>query len=210
MKIIVFGGTGKTGQLFIQQALEKGHEVLAYVRNASKMTLTHPHLKVLEGRLNDKIQLKNAINGADAVVSTLGGPSLFKHNQPVIDGIKNIIEVMDEVKVKRLLYMSSFGAGESRAFMPQPTRFIILDLILRVPLADHNQNEAAIKKSDLDWTIVRPGGLSDGPLTQKLNAGSEKTIIRGNVKISRANVAHFMLNQVNDLHYNRQGVWLFE
>ena len=80
---------------------------------------------------------------------------------------------MEEEKVKRFIYLSSFGAGDSRKYMPQPIRFIIADVMLRVPLADHNTNESRITKSQLKWTIIRPGGLTNGAKTDNLKHGSE-------------------------------------
>lgn len=78
---------------------------------------------------------------------------------------------MEQAGVKRFVYLSSIGAGESRKYMPQPIRFLIADLTLRIPLADHTTNENRIKRSRLEWTIVRPGGLTDGDKTDRMRHG---------------------------------------
>jgi len=101
---------------------------------------------------------------------------------------------MEQENVTRFIYMSSIGAGNSKNYMPQPLRFLLADVLLRVPLADHNINEQRITGSKLRWTIVRPGGLTNKGITANLKYGSENTLLKGSTKISRANVAAFILS----------------
>lgn len=210
MKIVVFGASGKTGQLVLEEALALGHEVVAYVRTKESIKHEHPNLNVVEGQLNETDKLQAVIAGSDACISTLGGGSLTKHSPAIMDGIAAIIRIMEEAKVKRFVYLSSIGAGDSRKFLPQPIRFFVADLMLRVPLADHTANEKRIIHSTLEWTIIRPGGLTDGPKTESLNHGSENTKRNSNPNISRANVAAFMVNQLTDSAYLNQCVWVQE
>jgi putative NADH-flavin reductase len=210
MKIVVFGASGKTGSLLVDEALKSGHDVIAYVRKPESVKLNHPNLKIVAGYLNEKDKLKSVISGSDACISTLGGASLTKHSREIIEGIDNIVTIMEEEKVMRFVYLSSFGAGDSRKYMPQPIRFLIADIMLLVPLADHNTNESRITKSQLQWTIVRPGGLTNGAKTDNLKHGCEMTKIRGSLSISRSNVAAFLLNQVSNNEYATKSVWLHE
>jgi len=210
MKITIFGASGKTGLLLTDQALAAGYEVTAYVRTPGSIKQEHPKLKVIVGNLNDKLKLKEAISGADACISTLGGGSLTKHAVEITAGIDNIVGIMEQEVVPRFIYLSSIGAGESLYFMPQPVRFLIANIMLRVPLADHNNNEQRIRNSKLRWTFVRPGGLTNGPKTGDLKHGSEKIILKGNAGISRANVAAFILHQLSDNEYVNKSVWLYE
>ena len=210
MKIVVFGASGKTGSLLVHEALTSGHNVIAYVRKPESIKSDHPNLKVVAGYLNEKDKLKSVISGSDACISTLGGASLTKHSQEIIKGIDNIVSIMEEEKVKRFIYLSSFGAGDSRKYMPQPIRFLIADVMLHIPLADHNTNESRIAKSQLNWTIVRPGGLTNGVKTDNLKHGCEMTKIKGSLSISRSNVASFLLNQVSINEYANKNVWLHE
>jgi putative NADH-flavin reductase len=210
MKITVFGASGKTGSLLVDEALRSGHVVTAYVRKPESVKSEHPNLSVVAGYLNEKVKLKSVISGSDACISTLGGASLTKHSSEIIEGIDNIVTIMEEEKVMRLIYLSSFGAGDSRKYMPQPVRFLIADVMLIVPLADHNTNENRITKSQLNWTIVRPGGLNNGAKTDNLKHGSEMTKIKGSLSISRSNVAAFLLNQVTSKDYVNKNVWLHE
>jgi putative NADH-flavin reductase len=209
MKIIIFGANGKTGLLLIEQALAGNHEVVAYVRKAGSIKIDHPGFKIVVGNLNETLKIRDAMEGADACFSTLGGSSLKQHATEVMTGIENLISIMEELKIHRFIYLSSIGVGESKFMIPQPLRFYIVNLLLRVPMADHNVNEQNITKSNLQWTIVRPGGLTDGPLTGKYTAGIEKTKLKGNPTISRANVASFMLKQMTDDTYLKKSVWLF-
>jgi len=210
MKIVVFGASGKTGTHLVTQALESGHQVIAYVRRANSMEMEYPNLKVIAGNLNDTEKLKETIAGADACLSTLGGASLTKHATEIMTGIDKIVITMEQEGVNRFIYLSSVGVGESRSYMAQPVRFIVCDLLLRIPFADHNTNEQRLVKSKLKYTFVRPGSLTDGPKTGNLKHGSEKMNMKSNAKISRANVAAFMLEQLADKTYIDKGVWLYE
>ena len=181
MKIVIFGASGKTGSLLVDEALTSGHDVTAYVRKPESVKSKHPNLKVVAGYLNEKDKLKSVISGSDACISTLGGASLTKHSTGIIEGIDNIVSIMEEEKVMRFIYLSSFGVGDSRKSMPQPIRFFVADIMLHVPLADHNTNENRITKSQLNWTIVRPGGLTDGAKTDHMKHGFGETKIKGSL-----------------------------
>lgn len=210
MEITLFGASGKTGQILIQQALELGHKVKAYVRRKEAIQITHNNLKVIEAQLSDKEAIKQAISGSDLCISTLGCGSLRKRNPEVCKGIENIVEAMKSEGVSKIIYMSSLGANESKVYMPQPIRFIVCDLVLRVPLADHNQNETFIRNSGIKYTLVRPGGLTDVPLTGVYKASDETINIKGKTQISRANVAHFILKEAEENNYENKAVWMFE
>jgi putative NADH-flavin reductase len=210
MKIVIFGASGKTGALLTDKALAKGHIVTAFARRQGSILQQHPNLKVVVGNLTDESALKQAISGSDAVLSTLGGSSLTKHSSEIVDGVSRIISIMEQEKVSRFIYLSSIGAGESRYFMAPLIRFLVVDFMLRVPLADHTYNEQRISESSLNWTLVRPGGLTDGPYTGKLSYGSETIHLKGSRKISRANVASFMLQQLAETTFVKKGAWLYE
>jgi len=210
MKIVIFGASGKTGALLVAEALNAGFEVIAYVRKKESIQLEHVKLQIVEGQLNEKEKLTSIISGSDACISTLGGNSLTKHSSEIIRGIDNIVNSMEAAGTKRFVYLSSLGAGESRYYIPQPIRFLILDIMLRIPIADHNTNENRIMKSKLQWTIVQPGSLTDGSKTDTITHGSEKTKLKGSAKISRENVASFICKELTDNKYIHKSVWLQE
>ncbi len=209
MKIVIFGATGKTGKLLTEQALAKGHQVTVYVRNPNAISIQNTNLKIVVGNLDEKLKIKDALSGAEACFSTLGGNSLTKRSHELVSGIDNIVRVAVEEVVPRFIYLSSFGAGDSKKLMPAILKFFMVDLFLRVPLADHNINEQRIMNSKLQWTLVRPGGLTQGPLTGNVSHGTE-AFKQGKTSISRADVAAFMLAQLQDSTYNKKAVWLFE
>lgn len=210
MKIVVFGANGKTGKLIVEHALSKNIEVIAYIRKADSLTIEHPNLKIVVGNLTESLRIRDCISGADACISALGGASLQHHATEIIKGIDNIIRMMELENVNRFIYLSSLGAGESKYFIPQPIRFYLTKILLRVPLEDHNINESRITNSKLNWTIVRPGGLTDGPITNEIKHGTEKFKMKGSSSISRNNVAAFIIQQLFVDNYNKKAVWLLE
>ncbi|MBN2807056.1 MAG: SDR family oxidoreductase [Prolixibacteraceae bacterium] len=210
MIITIFGASGKTGHLLVEQALELGHQVRAFIRRENSLSIQHPKLKLVLGNLDNEASVRSAISGVDACISSLGGGSLRKQSTEITNGIQLITRVMEEENVMRFVYLSSIGVGESRYYMEQPIRFLIADLLLRVPLADHGKNEKNLMNSKLDWTIVRPGGLTNGPKHAQLQAGYNKILLKGNPTISRASVASFMLQQLTSVSYSQKAVWLYE
>jgi putative NADH-flavin reductase len=210
MKVVIFGANGKTGLLVVEQALAKGHQVIAYIRRPESIRIDNPKLKIVVGNLNETLKMKDAMKGADACISTLGTGSLTKHSPEMMNGIKNIVSIMETAKVHRFIYLSSLGAGESINLIPQPLRFILSKIFLRVTLADHNSNENTIMNSKLKWTLVRPGSLTDGQLTGNLKHGIENVRSKGSNSISRANVASFIVQQLTDTTYLQKAVWLLE
>jgi putative NADH-flavin reductase len=117
------------------------------------------------------------------------------------DGTRNVIAAMDNADVKRLVCLSSLGVADSRSNLPLFTRYIIVGVFLRHAFADHERQEALVRQSTLDWTIVRPPRLKDGPRTGAYQHGFSTT--DRNIKgiISRADVADFMLKQLADDSY---------
>lgn len=210
MKIVVFGANGKTGLNIVKQALEKGYTVVGFVRKPGSFTIDHPNLKIAVGNLDEKLKMADIISGADACISALGGNSLQKRAPEFTNGISNIVDIMEQEKVNRLIYISSIGAGESRYMIPQPMRFFITRFLLKVPLADHNTNEEKIRHSNLQWTIVRPASLMDGPIAKPIKSGTEIVKLKGNPLITRANVATFILNQLEEKTYENKNVWIYE
>jgi len=210
MKLTIFRATGRTGRLLIQQALVAGHYLTVYVRNPAAINMQDNHLKVVQGELHDKTKLNEAITGSDACISVLGGNSLTKHATTICEGIENIVEIMQKLGVGRFIYLSSLGAGESKYLMSPVARLLIVHVFLRIPLFDHTRNQKVIAQSQLKWTILQPGGLTDNALTGVYKSGSESKQIKGSPGISRANVAHFILAELEQNKFIGREVWLYE
>ena len=184
----------------MKQALEAGHSVSVYARDPSKISdLQHDRLSVVSGDVLDADAVINAVRGHDAVLSAIGAAATRTTIRE--DGTRKIIEAMEEAGVKRLVSLSSLGVGDSRANLSFFTRYIVVAIFLRHAFADHERQEAVVRQSSLDWTIVRPPHLKDGPRTGVYRHGFPITDRQIEGWISRADVADFMLAQVDDDRY---------
>ncbi|WP_035992390.1 NAD(P)-dependent oxidoreductase [Leptolyngbya sp. KIOST-1] len=192
MNLLVFGATGDTGREVVKQALAQGHAVTGFSRHADDLLADFPSLKTIEGDVTDKTTVEKAVQGQDAVLSTLGSSSL-KRSPALTDGVRTIVAAMEQHGVRRLVYQSSLGVGDSRKQVGFLVRYIIIPLVLRNAIADHADKEQIIRQSSLDWVIVRPAGLTNDDFTGQYRHG--ETIDFG-AKIARADVADFMLKQV--------------
>lgn len=206
MKLLIFGSTGGTGRHILEQALEQGHTVIAFVRDPSKLSLQHPNLKTFKGDVMNRESLIPAMEGQDAVLSALGSPAT-KVGVLRSQGTKNIIEAMESTGVSRLICQTSLGYGDSLKVLDK-TSFIFKHIIVRFILSktfkDHELQEQHIKESKLDWVIVRPGNLTDTEKTGVYRHGFSANDQNIQVKVSRADVADFMLKQLNDRTYIHQ------
>ena len=200
MKLLIFGSTGGTGRELLKQALDQGHQVIAFVRDPSKLSDTESaNLRVIRGDVLDSAAVERAVAGQEAVLSTIGAGAARSTIRE--DGTRNIVEAMEKAGVQRLVCQSSLGVGDSRANLGFFTKYIIVSVFLRHAFADHERQEAVVKRSSLDWTIVRPPHLKDGPRTGAYRHGFPTTDRRVKGKISRADVADFMLKQLTDDGY---------
>ncbi|KAA6183697.1 SDR family oxidoreductase [Thiohalocapsa marina] len=198
MLIAVFGGTGGTGREVVEQALAQGHQVSALVRDPSKLA-EHPRLVLHLGDVRDAEATARCIESADAVICVLGSHGNATPIEAV--GTEQILKAMHAHHVRRLVAVTSLGVGDSRGQL-NPLLRLIMDLTLKPIMQAKEEQERLIKASDLDWTIVRPVGLTNGPRTGRYRHGLDRGIKGG--RISRADVAAFVLRQVNDLTYLHQ------
>ena len=197
MKILIFGASGATGHELVKKALEQNHYVTAFVRDLSKLPLTHNNLKFVHGDVKDYAAVREGIKDQDAVLSVLGASTPFKKDPILIKGVKNIIRSMQELNVKRFIYLSFIGVSESR----KDAGFVInhiLAPLLHAAVADHEEKENLIKASNLEWTIVRPPKLTNGSPKGTYRSGEDikpKSLVP---TLSRADLADFLLNQLTD------------
>ena len=199
MKLLIFGATGNTGKKLVMQALEQGHIVTAFARNPTDVKTKHDKLSVMKGDILDYVSVQRAMKGQDAVISALGIKTL-KKNTILSDGTKNIINAMEKYGVKRFICMSSIGVGNSiqqKKELGFLYNHIMIPFVLKNMFTDKEVQEHYIKESNLNWTIVRPAILTKGKRTGKAKCYShdDKNI---KAKISRADVADYMLKQLSD------------
>lgn len=209
MKIALFGATGGTGKAFIDQALGAGHTISALVRDPAKLDAPEG-VSVTQGDARDVDAVKTTLAGCEAAVSTLGNFNR-KPNTEVSDATKVIVDAMNASGPKRLVVVSTIGVGDSRkplqSFM---FKYVVIGWIARNIWKDRERQEEIIRASGLDWTIARPGGLKDEPLTgtyQVVGGGDPQP---KTIAISRADVADFCLKALGDDTYaGGQTVCLF-
>ncbi|HEX8924696.1 MAG TPA: SDR family oxidoreductase [Terriglobales bacterium] len=196
MILAIFGATGPTGLQLVQQALEAGHFVRALVRNPSRMTITHSGLRVVMGDVLDVEACRKTLLGSEGALSCLGSRNLFKNVKVVSRGTRNIMSTMKQMGLQRFVMESAYGASESYALAATSMKLVV-STILAAPYADKNIIEPEIKASGLDWTIVRPVALTNGPRTGKYRIGDDLQLGAG-TRISRADVVEFMLREFGE------------
>jgi putative NADH-flavin reductase len=202
LKLLVFGATGPSGRQLVQQALSQGHEVTAFARNPDALS-AEKRVRIVAGDTTRNVeQIAEAIRGQEAVVSALGRRNTLRSDNLIARSTHFIVPAMEQAGVRRLLVMSAFGVGESRRDAPLIPR-IMYRVLLSDIFADKKDAEDEIRRSSLDWTIVYPVLLTDGPLTGSYRVG-ERLELRGMPKISRADVAHFMLAEMKNRAFVRK------
>jgi uncharacterized protein YbjT (DUF2867 family) len=195
IQIALFGATGGTGARVLEQALARGHRVRALVRDPTKLA-AREGLSVVTGDVLDQEAVHRCVDGADAVICILGS----RHgSEPIEDrGTERILTAMRALDVRRLIAVTSMGVGDS-IDQVAPVFRAIMRLTLRRIMQAKERQEQAIKSSGLDWTIVRPGGLTDGPRTGAYRSGLDKSIKAS--RVSRADVADFILQELDAARY---------
>ena len=203
MKILVFGASRGVGIKVVEQALQAGHTVTAFVRAQSTFRLQHPALTVFQGDSMDMAAVEEAIAGQDAVIAALGP------TRPPVPGMmeisaKNIVAGMVKHSVRRLL--STTGAGvrqpEDRPKLADHVIGFLLRLMVKDVVLDSAANVKVIQNSDLDWTIARFPRLTDGEHTGKYRAGYVSK--DSSTQFSRADAADFLLKELNEKKWVRK------
>jgi putative NADH-flavin reductase len=200
VKLVIFGSTGTVGRQVVEQALNQGHWVTAFARNPNRLDIRHPHLNRVQGDVMDFQIVKQAIHGQEAVVCVLGSGKKMTGTVRS-EGTRQIIRAMEATGVRRLICQSTLGAGDSWGSLNFYWKYIMFGLILRNVFADHEKQEDYVRQSHLDWTIVRPGAFLDGELTGNYRHGFSGTDKSSQLKISRADIADFILKQLVDNTY---------
>jgi putative NADH-flavin reductase len=199
MNLAIFGATGGTGQELTKQATITDHEIQALTRSPGKLP-PNDSITTIEGNVLEPDAVSVTVDGADAVVCLLGRTP----NNPedvVSRGTGNIVESMEAKGVKRLVVLTSMGLGASVRQVPWYVRIANVTALHDL-MADKARQEEIVMGSDLDWTIVRPGGLTDGPRTGEYVHGVDVNATAG--PISRADVAEFLLQIVQTSDYLRE------
>ncbi len=196
MRVLIIGASKGIGLETTGQALDARHHVRALARSASAMTASTPLLETMQGDALDAEDVEMALADVDVVIQTLG-IGLADLVRPVTlfsDATRALIAAMRRRSVRRLICVTGFGAGDSQASISCLQR-LPFQLVFGRAYQDKSVQERMIKESDLDWTIVRPGVLTNGPRTDNYRILSEASEWRNGL-ISRADVAAFLVQQI--------------
>jgi putative NADH-flavin reductase len=204
MRLALFGATRGTGRHVLDQALALGHSVTALVRG-DPVHDAHKNLRIIQGdATTDDGAVTEVVRGQDVVISALGRGRSFRSEGLIESAAGRIGSAMRNQGVSRLVFTSAFGLGDTREIVPFISR-LFRDTLLRDIYADKEAGEAILRHSDLNWTFVHPSRLTDGPRTGNYRVG-ERLPLKGSPSISRADVAEFLLQQVDDPTYMRKTV----
>jgi putative NADH-flavin reductase len=203
MKLLIIGATGGTGQLLLQQALSQGDDVTVLVRDPAKLQMCHQRLRVLKGDILDAASVDAAVAGQDAVLSSLGTKQWRRPTTLFSEGTKNLLRAMQRHQVRRLICITGVGVRETWGHGGFLYEKFFYPLFTKRIYEDKDRQEDLIRNSDRDWIIVRPGLLTNGPATGKYRALTDLTGVTIG-RISRADVAAFMLAQLTSDRYLRQ------
>lgn len=199
MNVAIFGATGTTGRFVVEEALRRGHKVVALTRNPAKLEIDHENLETVTGDVLDAEAVEKAIAGQDAVISVLGAG--MRRTTLRTDGTRNIVEAMQRQGVRRLISQSVLGLGDSAQKLPIHWKLLVKPLILRNAYRDHAGQETVVASSDLDWTITRPVSLRDTEPTGQYHHGPAAAMNGITLKIGLTDLARFTLDQLESDKY---------
>jgi uncharacterized protein YbjT (DUF2867 family) len=203
VRILVLGATGGTGRLIVREAAAAGHRVRALVRSKAKAE-SLAGADLVEGDALDEQALARALEGCEAVVSSLGTPmSPFNEVTLLSRATRALVSAMERANVRRLVCITGLGAGDSRGHGGFMFDAFVLPVLLRNVYRDKDRQEAIVRASALDWVLVRPMILTDEPAKGAVRAQTDLSDVHGGA-IPRADVAAFVVRQLTSDEWLRQ------
>lgn len=199
MKLLVIGASRGIGAQVVSQALSAGHQLTAMARHTEGMSAT-ACLRLVQADVRDGTAVLAAMDGQDAVVMTVACRPSLRPVSLFSEGTRQVLRAMQAHGVRQLVCVTGIGAGDSYHHGGFVYDRLVLPLLLRTMYADKNRQEALLRAADCDWVIVRPGFLTNGPLTCRYAVYTDLTGVQAG-RISRADVAHFILTQLETMRY---------
>jgi len=197
VKILIIGGSRGIGKAMVESSVRRGFDVTVLARYPEKIDSEVHSLSIVKGDVLEKEDLNRVIPGQDAICSCIGVPITFKQVSLFSRAAKNIVEVMAHQGDQKLIAVTGIGAGNSKGHGGFLYDSIFKPIFLSTIYKDKDREETIIQSSNLDWLIVRPAGLTNGPQT-----GNYRTFVNLDgvtaKRISRLDVAHYILNQIEE------------
>lgn len=200
-RVLIIGASKGIGLETTRQALEDGHQVRALARSAGSIGLSHPRLEKVTGDALSNKDIEAALNSIEVVIQTLGVSlgDLFRPVSLFSEATRVLVSAMESQGLKRLICVTGFGAGDSHESISCLQR-VPFRLVFGRAYDDKSIQERLIKNSSLDWTISRPGVLTNGRRTERYKILDKPSQWR-NGMISRSDVAEFLVRQIEDRTY---------
>ena len=194
--VLVIGASQGIGLETVRAALAAGHRVRAFARSADRIALSAPNLERYPGDALSRHDVETALDGIDVVVQALGVPmrDLLGPVRLFSDATGILVPAMEAAGVRRLIAVTGFGAGDSRDAI-SPLQRLPFRLVFGRAYDDKDAQEMRIRRSALDWTLVRPGVLTGGPATGRYRVLDAPSSWRNGL-IARADVAQFIVGQI--------------
>jgi putative NADH-flavin reductase len=200
VKLLIIGATRGIGRNLLEQGLEQGHAVTALVRNPERLKIQHDRLIMIEGDILNRDSVLTAVEGQEAVCITIGIGPTIKPVTVFSAGMKNVLDAMMQSTAEMLICVTGIGAGDSKNHGGFFYDKIFNPLLLKTIYEDKDRQEELVRNSNLHWVIVRPGFLTNGPLTGSYKVLTDLEGVNAG-KISRADVAHFILKELQERKY---------
>lgn len=199
MRILLLGATGRTGRLALKKALEKGHQVTCLARNSVRIQ-KKDGLTIIEGNANNETHLEKAITDCDAVISVLNisrksdfpWASLRTPKYYLSDVARILVPMAEKRNLKRITVCSAWGVAETKNDIPKWFRWLIDHSNIGITYKDHERQEKILSESKLDWTIVRPVGLTNSKRIEIVKETFDNKP-KPNILISRQSVAEYLV-----------------
>jgi uncharacterized protein YbjT (DUF2867 family) len=202
MRILVIGATGGTGREVVRQALDRGYQVNALARSAADAAPLLPGADIIVGDARDGETVAKALAGCDGVISALGTKLSLLHEETLLStATRVLIDAMQKLRITRLVCITGIGAGDSHGHGGFLYDHVVQPLLLNSTYHDKDRQEDEIRKSGLDWTIVRPTNLTDGTASGAIRALTDLTGFHGG-SIARADVAGFLITELEERHWS--------
>jgi putative NADH-flavin reductase len=211
MNVAIFGASGATGKLLTERCLAAGHHVTALVRRPVNFAL-RSKVKVVQGSAFDHAPVLETVEGADVVLSAVGAHSPLRNENVLPRVIPFIVDAMRQASVRRIIVLGSAGAlPNSLNKQPEWRRWMVENIlyktVLKWPVAEQISQYATLSHSNLDWTMVMPPMLTNGPARGHYRIDGD-ALPRNGSKIARADVADFMMQQIENPQWIKKGVYI--